>query len=359
VGESRPARSGSSGISLSRNRLRPTPSESVAPLPEPDAGVAVDGDPFDENVIASPPAVDLSRGGGHEPEQPAVPDVDAAPTVDEPAKSATNATAAAPVRSLDGGVWTPDLSRLASLPRVGEAPRPADRVRFGSVPRRPEARPAERGRPGDDRFGPVGAPAEPDSGHLPPVAAEATTTALTRSTDFRSTESRPTESRSTDFRSADAEPVEARPGGGSGVRLTSAPMLGGRVRLEEVEVSTHGLDAFVQVHLSVDGQRSVGAANGPALDGYVLRLCAAAAASALDDLLSDPGSGQPLGRCYVEHAAIVPFGTTEVAVVVILLVCGGWVEQLAGSALVSGDGRQAIVRAALAAVNRRLEAMLP
>ena len=36
----------------------------------------------------------------------------------------------------------------------------------------------------------------------------------------------------------------------------------------------------------------------------------------------------------------------------------GWVEQLAGSALVAGDPRQAVVRATLAAVNRRLEALL-
>jgi hypothetical protein len=55
---------------------------------------------------------------------------------------------------------------------------------------------------------------------------------------------------------------------------------------------------------------------------------------------------------------VVPFGSCEVAVVVVLLMCDGWVEQLAGSSLVAGDVRQAIVRATLAAVNRRLEALL-
>jgi len=34
------------------------------------------------------------------------------------------------------------------------------------------------------------------------------------------------------------------------------------------------------------------------------------------------------------------------------------VEQLAGSAVVTGDDRHAMVRATLAAVNRRLEALL-
>jgi hypothetical protein len=43
---------------------------------------------------------------------------------------------------------------------------------------------------------------------------------------------------------------------------------------------------------------------------------------------------------------------------VILLTYGASVEQLTGSALVTGDPRQAMVRATLAAVNRRLDALL-
>jgi heme A synthase len=38
--------------------------------------------------------------------------------------------------------------------------------------------------------------------------------------------------------------------------------------------------------------------------------------------------------------ALVPFAGCEVAIVVLLLVCGGWVEQLAGSAIVNGDPRR-------------------
>ena len=37
----------------------------------------------------------------------------------------------------------------------------------------------------------------------------------------------------------------------------------------------------------------------------------------------------------------------------------GWVEQLSGSSVVQGDARSAMVRATLAAVNRRLEGLLP
>jgi hypothetical protein len=63
-------------------------------------------------------------------------------------------------------------------------------------------------------------------------------------------------------------------------------------------------------------------------------------------------------RCYIEHAGVVPFGSSVVAVVVVLVSGDGRVEQLVGSALVAGDPRHSIVRATLAAVNRRLESLL-
>ncbi|WP_341717731.1 hypothetical protein QQG74_28480 [Micromonospora sp. FIMYZ51] len=133
---------------------------------------------------------------------------------------------------------------------------------------------------------------------------------------------------------------------------------GPRVVLDHVQVSTFGLEGTVEVRLVAGEQNSAGYATGPAVDGYVLRLCAVAAAAAIDELLRGTGATADRGRCFVEHAAVVPFGNCEVATVVVLLVCDGWVEQLAGSALVAGDPRQAVVRATLAAVNRRLEALL-
>ncbi|WBC12199.1 hypothetical protein O7604_12525 [Micromonospora sp. WMMA1947] len=140
--------------------------------------------------------------------------------------------------------------------------------------------------------------------------------------------------------------------------LDTGGVPGPRVVIEHVLVSTFGLDATTEVRLVAGDRTAEGHATGPAVDGYVLRLCAVAAAAAVDELL---GRGVPAGergRCFVEHAAVVPFGNCEVATVVVLLVCDGWVEQLAGSALVAGDPRQAVVRATLAAVNRRLEALL-
>lgn len=133
---------------------------------------------------------------------------------------------------------------------------------------------------------------------------------------------------------------------------------GPRVVIDHVQVSTFGLDATVEVRLIAGEEIAEGHSTGPAVDGYVLRLCAVAAAAAVDELLRGAPQASDRGRCFVEHAAVVPFGNCEVATVVVLLVCEGWVEQLAGSALVAGDPRQAVVRATLAAVNRRLEALL-
>jgi hypothetical protein len=138
------------------------------------------------------------------------------------------------------------------------------------------------------------------------------------------------------------------------IRSATAP----RVVIDQVQVSTLGLDATVEVRLTGGGTPAIGVASGPAVDGYVLRLAAVAATAALDQLLATVDSWEQPGRCFVEHATVVPFGGIDVAVVVVLLVCGSSAEQLTGSALVNGDPRQAVVRATLAAMNRRLDTLL-
>jgi len=154
------------------------------------------------------------------------------------------------------------------------------------------------------------------------------------------------------------EPAGTAPESGPPRPLNPGGRPGPRVVLDHVQVSTFGVDATVEVRLTAGQRTTSGVATGPAVDGYVLRLCAVAAASSIEKLLAGPAGAADRGRCIVEHAAVVPMGGCEVAVVVVLLACGGWVEQLAGSAVVSGDPRQAVVRATLAAVNRRLDALL-
>ena len=48
--------------------------------------------------------------------------------------------------------------------------------------------------------------------------------------------------------------------------------------IDHVQVSTFGLDATVEVRFAAGDVRASGLATGPAVDGYVLRLCAVAAA---------------------------------------------------------------------------------
>jgi hypothetical protein len=130
-----------------------------------------------------------------------------------------------------------------------------------------------------------------------------------------------------------------------------------RLVLENVTVTRLGAEATVEVRLTLPGRgTSVGVGRGPGVDAYLSRLAATAAADAVDDALA--GGGSPRGKAFVEHVAVVPFGVVEVAVVVLLLSYGGQNEQLSGSAIVGDDPQQAVVRATLAALNRRLESLL-
>nr|WP_244206293.1 hypothetical protein [Micromonospora chalcea] len=256
----------------------------------------------------------------------------------------------------------PDETRTAvPAPRNGDEPGPAGDetpTRTGVV------RPAAN-RSGEGRFGgtdraarPADAPAEGDE---PPRRRRQATHRGRAAVDETSLAAAPT-----GMSTGSPVTLGTSYSGGQMTTTETAPSRpldtggapGPRVVIEHVLVSTFGLDATTEVRLIAGDRTAEGHATGPAVDGYVLRLCAVAAAAAVDELL---GRGVPAGehgRCFVEHAAVVPFGNCEVATVVVLLVCDGWVEQLAGSALVAGDPRQAVVRATLAAVNRRLEALL-
>jgi hypothetical protein len=152
---------------------------------------------------------------------------------------------------------------------------------------------------------------------------------------------------------------------GRAVAQPGAPRIGGaalapRPVLDHVQVTTLGHDATVEVRLDLPAveEVAIGTAQGPAVDAYLLRLAANAAVSAVDQLLVDARTNAPIARCFIEHVGLIPFGGCEVALVVLLLVRGSLVEQLSGSSLVAGDPRQAVVRATLSALNRRLAELL-
>jgi hypothetical protein len=131
-------------------------------------------------------------------------------------------------------------------------------------------------------------------------------------------------------------------------------MDGPRLVMDNVTVTRLGAEATVEVRLRGPsaGATAVGEGRGPGVDAYLSRIAATAAAHAVDKAMANRA------KVFVEHVSVVPFGVVEVAVVVVLLSFDGVTEQLSGSAIVGDDAQQAVVRATLAALNRRLESLL-
>ncbi|HEY3505664.1 MAG TPA: hypothetical protein VGN37_23115 [Actinocatenispora sp.] len=149
----------------------------------------------------------------------------------------------------------------------------------------------------------------------------------------------------------DPAEVEHRPVSGGAVD-TPRPSGDRRAIIERIQVATAGAECAVEVCLTADGVRAVGRAGGPALDPYLLRVAALATADAVSVLAGGRA------RCAVEHVDIVTAGPCRVVVVVLVLVADERAERLVGSAVASGDVRQATVRATMSAVNRRLGPLL-
>jgi hypothetical protein len=244
------------------------------------------------------------------------------------------------------------LSGRASVSNVGSALTPGEDLR--RLPTAPQA-----GRTSVTEERPTSAPVSPSpaGSAVPPSvisAPPAPSAAPLASAGLLSADGTP----SADGTRGAAEPEPGEVPCGPPRPLNVGEHPGPRVMIESVRVDTFGAEATVEVRLGVEGRTGSGAATGPAVDDYLMRLCAEATAQAVDELLAGIDHVEGPARCFIEHAAAVPFGAMKVAVVVMLLSCGGWVDKLAGSAVVTGDDRHAMVRATLAAVNRRLEALL-
>jgi hypothetical protein len=117
--------------------------------------------------------------------------------------------------------------------------------------------------------------------------------------------------------------------------------------ISEIGVRSTGSEIEVEVRLELAGDTFVGIERGAAAASARPRLVASAAVSALDELLGIPAA--------VESATVVDTGTHPVALVVLTLsVPRLGAQSVAGSAVVRGDETDAVARAVLAAVNRRL-----
>jgi hypothetical protein len=124
------------------------------------------------------------------------------------------------------------------------------------------------------------------------------------------------------------------------------------VLFERMTVVTSVGEFGAEVVLSTAAGRATGRASGPANDGSALHTVARATLAAMDGILAG------VGRCSFEDVQIALVGGRRVVVVAITLLGPGNAERLTGAAPVDEDSRQAVVRACLAALDRRVEGLL-
>jgi hypothetical protein len=114
-----------------------------------------------------------------------------------------------------------------------------------------------------------------------------------------------------------------------------------------------GLEVTATVTLSYAGKSAAGEATGTATQSGVHRAVAMATLRSIEQLVSTPA------RFELEHIEITPTGRERTIVVAVTMLGRGGSERLTGAAAVREDVRQAVIRATLAALNRRLEPLLP
>jgi hypothetical protein len=125
-----------------------------------------------------------------------------------------------------------------------------------------------------------------------------------------------------------------------------------RLVIERVQLVSAGLGTSVTVALALDGRSYEGSAEGTTTSGSLHRSVAGATLRAVEAVVGGAA------RFDVEHVEIAMTGTDRTALAVVTMVTGRATQRLSGASVVREDVRQAVIRAVLAAVNRRLEPML-
>jgi hypothetical protein len=125
-----------------------------------------------------------------------------------------------------------------------------------------------------------------------------------------------------------------------------------RLTIERVQLVSAGLGATVTVTLGLDGRTLEGAAEGAATQTALLRSVATATLRAIEGITG------ATARFEVEHVEVARTGTDQTALVVITMLTGRSTQRLSGASVVREDTRQAVIRAVLAALNRRVEPLL-
>ena len=142
-----------------------------------------------------------------------------------------------------------------------------------------------------------------------------------------------------------------RPGAGPGMSVPEQRSAA-RPAIARMHLVSSGLDVTASVTLSSGVRTALGEARGTASQSGVHRAVATATLRAVEELVDG------LVRFELDHLEITPMGSERTVVVSLTLLTGKGAERLTGAAGVREDVRQAVIRATLDALNRRLEMLL-
>ncbi|MDT7543962.1 MAG: hypothetical protein QOE99_72 [Actinomycetota bacterium] len=126
----------------------------------------------------------------------------------------------------------------------------------------------------------------------------------------------------------------------------------GRPAITRMHLVSSGLDVTATVSLTSDGRTASGEARASASQSGVQRAVASATLRAVESLSGD------IARFELDHLEVTHIGSERTVIVALTMLSARGTERLTGAAGVREDVRQAVIRATLDALNRRLETLL-
>lgn len=125
-----------------------------------------------------------------------------------------------------------------------------------------------------------------------------------------------------------------------------------RPAIARMHLVSAGLDVTASVTLQHAGRSAVGEATGAATQKGVHRAVAMATLDAVGGLVTEQV------RFELDHLDVAQTGVSRTVLAGVTLVTSRGTEQLTGAAVVREDVRQAVIRATLDSLNRRIEKLL-
>jgi hypothetical protein len=126
----------------------------------------------------------------------------------------------------------------------------------------------------------------------------------------------------------------------------------GRPAISRMHLVSSGLDVTATVTLTSDGRTAAGESRASASQSGVQRAVASATLRAVEELSGD------IARFELDHLEVSQLGSDRMVIVALTMLSARGTERLTGAAAVREDVRQAVIRATLDALNRRLETLL-